>query len=77
MKLTLPFLLAVIALSGCATTTAGLTKDQIATRERRADAWGAVGQSIATGVGNILVGWIGAQANATAQLENPKHGLSK
>lgn len=76
MKTILPLVLCV-ALAGCATSTEGLTKDQIATREKRADAWGAVGQTIARGVGSVLVGWIGAQANATAELENPKHGLSK
>lgn len=55
-----------IGASGCATSTAGLTKDQIATRatarEARNERWWAVGE----GFGNILVnlgaGWVQAKA---------------
>lgn len=51
-----------LVLPGCATTTAGLTKDQIAVREARNERWSGIGEGVGKILLNIGVGWVQAQA---------------
>lgn len=70
MKRHLTIILPAVALSGCfegcATSTEGLTKDQIAARatarEARSERWWAVGEGVGKILVNLGTGWVQAKA---------------